>query len=257
MQKAFAKKVVQVLKRDRNIVGLAVAGSWLTSQIDKWSDLDLVIVTKEDLNDNGSRMVEYANHFGNLLSAFTGEHVGEKRLLICLYDAPLLHVDIKFVTLEEFCVRIEDPIILLDTDNILQKVIDTTKAQFPVPDFQWIEDRFWTWVHYGLTKIGRGEYIEALDFMAYLRMAVFGPLLHIKNNNLPRGVRKVETSLQQADFKSLESTLSLNSKESLLNALNNAVLLYKNLRRELFNEKISYNKAENPVLKYMEDLRNS
>jgi|GEM_PF-3440406 len=40
--------------------------------------------------------------------------------------------------------------------------------------------------------------------MAYLRMVVFGPLRHIKNNNLPRRVRK----------------------------------------------------AENPVLKYMEDLRN-
>ncbi|WP_286862331.1 MULTISPECIES: hypothetical protein [Sphingobacterium] len=78
-------------------------------------------------------------------------------------------------------------------------MIDTTKAQFPVPDFQWIEDRFWTWMHYGLTKIGRGEYMEALDFMAYLRMAVFGPLLHIKNNNLPRGVRKVETTLRQGE----------------------------------------------------------
>ncbi|PUV21792.1 hypothetical protein DCO56_26060 [Sphingobacterium athyrii] len=120
-------------------------------------------------------------------------------MLICLYDSPLLHVDIKFITLEEFCVRIEDPIILLDIDNILQKVRDTTKAQFPVPDFQWIEDRFWTWMHYGLTKIGRGEYVEALDFMAYLRMAVFGPLLHIKNNNLPRGVRKVETTLRQGE----------------------------------------------------------
>ncbi|WP_220700156.1 nucleotidyltransferase domain-containing protein [Sphingobacterium puteale] len=122
---SICKNVVQVLKRDRNIIGLAVAGSWLTSQIDKWSDLDLVIVTKEDLNADSSRMVEYASLFGNLLSALPGEHVGEKRLLICLYDAPLLHVNIKFVTLEEFCIRIEDPIILLDTDNILQKVICT------------------------------------------------------------------------------------------------------------------------------------
>lgn len=78
MQKAFAKNVVQVLKRDRNIIGLAVSGSWRTSQIDKWSDLNLVIITEEDLNANRSRMVEYANRFRNLLSAFTGEHVGEK-----------------------------------------------------------------------------------------------------------------------------------------------------------------------------------
>lgn len=255
MQKEFAENVVRILKNDRTIVGLAGAGSWLSNEIDQWSDLDLVIVTKDNLNAEKALMIEYANRFGNLLSAFTGEHVGEKRLLICLYDQPLLHVDIKFVTLDEFRDRIEDPIILLDTDEVLQKVISTTKSEFPSPDFQWIEDRFWTWVHYGLTKIGRGEYFEAIDFMSYLRMVIFGPLLHIKNNNLPRGVRRVETTLELDDFKSLESTLSFNNKESLLNALTNAVQLYKNLRQDLFNDKISYNKAEGPVLRYMEDLR--
>lgn len=255
MQKEFAENVIQILKKDPTIVGLAGAGSWLTNEIDQWSDLDLVIVTKDNLNADKSLMIEYASRFGNLLSAFTGEHVGEKRLLICLYDKPLLHVDIKFVTRDEFCERIENPVILLDTDDVLQKIISTTKAEFPTPDFQWIEDRFWTWVHYGLTKIGRGEYFEALDFMAYLRMVVFGPLLHIKNRNLPRGVRRVETTLKHADFKSLESTLSLNNKESLLNALTHAVQLYKSLRQELFVGKVSYNKAENAVLRYMDDLR--
>ena len=255
MQKEFAKNVIHILKNDPTIVGLAGAGSWVTNEIDQWSDLDLVIVTKDNLNADKSLMVEYASRFGNLLSAFTGEHVGEKRLLICLYDEPLLHVDIKFVTLDEFCDRIEDPVILLDNDEALQKIISTTKAEFPTPDYQWIEDRFWTWLHYGLTKIGRGEYFEALDFMAYLRMVIFGPLLHIKNKNLPRGVRRVETTLAHDDFKSLESTLSFNNKESLLNALSNAVQLYKTLRQDLFNNKISYNKAEDSVLRYMKDLR--
>lgn len=257
MQKEFAKRVVEVLKDDQTIIGLAGAGSLITNEIDKWSDLDLVVVTRDDLNADKSKMLEYANRFGNLLSAFTGEHVGEKRLLICLYDEPLLHVDIKFVTLNEFEERIENPMVLLDRDNAIQTVIDTTKAEFPMPDYQWIEDRFWTWVHYGLLKIGRGEYFEALDFMGFLRMVVFGPLLHIKNNNLPRGVRKVETTLSIPDFKSLSGTLSSNNKESLLIAVYHAVELYTSLRQDLFKDRIVYNKAENVVMRYFEDLRKS
>ena len=34
-------------------------------------------------------------------ATFTGEHVGESRVLICLYGPPLLHVDLKFVSLSD------------------------------------------------------------------------------------------------------------------------------------------------------------
>jgi len=135
-------------------------------------------------------MLDYANRLGQLLSGFTGEHVGEPRVLICLYDNPLLHVDIKFLTLPEFHTRIETPVILFDKSGQLQHALNNSAPTFPFPDYQWIEDRFWIWVHYALLKIGRGEYLEAFDFFGYLRMVVFGPLLDIKNNNLPRGVRK-------------------------------------------------------------------
>lgn len=255
MQKEFAKHVVEVLKDDETIIGLAGAGSWLTNEIDMWSDLDLVVVTRDNLYADKTKMLAYADRFGNLISAFTGEHVGEKRLLICLYDEPLIHVDIKFVTLEEFHDRIENPIILLDRENKIKEVIDNTLPQFPQPDLQWIEDRFWTWIHYDLLKIGRGEYFEALDFMGYLRMVVFGPLLHIKNNNLPRGVRRVETTLDFADFESLESTLCKNNRESLLNSVENAVNLYRKLRSDVSFANISFNKAEEAVMRYFENLK--
>jgi predicted nucleotidyltransferase len=257
MQKEFAQNVVDVLKDDQTIIGLAGAGSWLTNEIDKWSDLDLVVITRDNLNADKSKMHAYAERFGSLLSAFTGEHVGEKRLLICLYDDPLLHVDIKFVTLAEFHDRIENPVLLLDRDNKVKNVIENTLPEFPRPDFQWIEDRFWTWIHYGLLKIGRGEYFEALDFMGYLRMVVFGPLLHIKNNNLPRGVRKVETTLSPLDFESLEGTLCANNKESLLRSVENAINLYRNLRTDVFKNNVTPNKAERAVIKYFENLKDS
>lgn len=55
----------------------------------------------------------------------------------------------------------EDPIVLLDTENVdLAKVIKKYPSKYPGLDFQWIEDRFWIWVHYAALKIGRGEYLK-------------------------------------------------------------------------------------------------
>ena len=252
----FAQRATGVLRNDNNTIGLAVAGSWLTNEIDEFSDLDLILVTKEKISGDKATMLEYAQRLGQLISAFTGEHVGEPRVLICLYDNPLLHVDIKFLTPDEFRHRIETPVILLDTNDQLQNILDQTTHRFPYPEYQWIEDRFWTWVHYALLKIGRGEYMEAVDFFSALRMMVLGPLLHIKNGNLPRGVRKVETQLNPEDLRQLLGTVPAYSKDSLLNSLQNAVSLYRNLRNDLFPADVALQTAtEKSVMKYFDKIR--
>lgn len=255
IQTDFAYRVKSILEKDDCILGVAVGGSWITQQIDEFSDLDLVIVTKEKIAPHKPNMLAIAESLGDFLSGFTGEHVGEPRLLICLYDNPLLHVDLKFVTLDEFKVRVETPFILLDKNNVLQQAIQDSEAQFPYPDYQWIEDRFWTWIHYALLKIGRGEYLEALDFLGFLRMVVLGPLLHIKNGNLPRGVRKVEMELEALDYQALISTVPTYQKADLLKSLRNAVVLYQKLRIELFGQTIQLNpKVEMAVLTYFDSF---
>lgn len=258
MQHAFAEKVKSIIEKDEQVMGLAVAGSWLTNEIDEFSDLDLILITKEKIASGKNKMLAYANSFGKLLSGFTGEHVGEPRLLICLYDDPLIHVDIKFLTVDELDKRVEDPIVLFDRDGSVQQALQRSKAAFPQPDYQWIEDRFWTWVHYALLKIGRGEYMEAIDFFGFLRMIVLGPLLHIKNGNLPRGVRKVESQLEKNDLAQLLSTLPANNKIGLLTALENAVFLYRDLRIALFDESINLHmEAEQKVMEYFQRIKNS
>ena len=255
MHKDFADKIVSIIQQDPSVIGLAVGGSWLTNEIDQFSDLDLILITKDKISNEPSKMHEYANRFGKVLSAFTGEHVGEPRLLICLYDEPFLHVDIKFVTIEEFENRIENPAILYDPQKKLAEVINRTEATFPYPAFQWIEDRFWVWVHYGLLKIGRGEFFEAIDFLAAIRMMVLGPLLHMKKGNLPRGVRKVETQLSHEDFERLKRTLASYDKSSLMQALQETILVYRELRRELYPDSIVWRKeAELKVLEYFEQV---
>ena len=256
IQKQFAENTSEVLKDDKTVIGLAVGGSWLTNEMDEFSDLDLIIVTTEKISTSKTKMLGYANRFGQLLTGFTGEHVGEPRLLICLYDDPLLHVDIKFLTLEEFHSRIEDPFILLDRDQQLQNIIKKSVAKFPYPDYQWIEDRFWIWIHYGLLKIGRGEYFEASDFLGALRSIVLGPLLHIKNQSLPRGVRKLEALLNNEDLTQLRSTLPAYEKASLINSLEKTISIYKDLRKILFiGDVVPQKTTEEKVLRYLDEIK--
>ncbi|WP_197083997.1 aminoglycoside 6-adenylyltransferase [Sphingobacterium sp. Ag1] len=255
IQQAFAYKAKEILEPDDNVIGLAIAGSWLTNEIDDFSDLDLILVTRQRISNDRNLMLDYAKRLGNFLSGFTGEHVGEPRLLICLYADPLLHVDIKFLTIEEFKVRIENPTLLIDKDKQLETILSQTVEKFPYPDYQWIEDRFWIWVHYALLKIGRGEYFEAYDFMAFLRMVVFGPLLHIKNDNLPRGVRKVEQDLLPDDLEKLKLTLPTYDRKSLLSSLRNGILLYRQLRRDLFDDAVTlHNETDKKVMSYFEEI---
>jgi len=58
-----------------------------------------------------------------LLAAFPGDHVGEPRLLICLYGPPLLHVDLKFMSTDEFLHRVEDPMVLWDRAGALRAAL--------------------------------------------------------------------------------------------------------------------------------------
>lgn len=257
IQHEFANRAKSILTRDDNVIGLAAGGSFITNEIDEFSDLDLILVTKTKVSGDRILMLDYAKRLGHFLSGFTGEHVGEPRVLICLYDNPLLHVDIKFLLLEEFHTRIETPILLIDKDGQLENAISNTQAKYPYPDYQYIEDRFWIWIHYALQKIGRGEYFEAYDFFGFLRMAVFGPLLHMKNGNLPRGLRRVEGELSSPDLNKLKQTIPFYNRQSLLDALRSTVALYLELRKELFDHNVQWQtNTESSVMKYFEHIEN-
>jgi hypothetical protein len=256
IQKDFANKVVELIKNDESVLGLAVAGSWITDEMDEYSDLDLVLITQEKVAGDKKKMLRYANRFGDLLSAFTGEHVGEPRLLICMYDDPLLHVDIKFLTLPEFKERIENPVVLFERDSKLSDIMSSTKAEWPQPDFQWIEDRFWTWVHYTATKIGRGEYFDVLNALEYMRMNVLSPLMQEKNKKQMRGLRKVETQLNAADLENLKITVAQYNRASLVKSLDNTVSIYRSLRRKLYTDKIELReRTEKRSMEYFKKIK--
>jgi predicted nucleotidyltransferase len=222
--------VVAAAERDSRIVGVTVAGSGATGTLDEFSDLDLVIVCRDgDEADMVREAPAFAAALGPLLAAFTGEHVGEPRLLIALYGPPLLHVDLKFVADAELDVRVEDGVVLWQRDYALDAALARAAAVWPAPDAQWIEDRFWIWVHYAAAKVGRGELFECLDMLAFVRANVLGPLIAVARGHRAAGVRRLERIAPDL-LPDLEATLGDRTPHGCLAALKATVALYRRLR---------------------------
>jgi hypothetical protein len=163
------------------------------------------------------------------LTSFRGEHVGEPRLLICLYEEPLLHVDLKFVVVDDLAERVEEPAVLWQRDERVALALAAGVAQYPNPHAPWLERRFWVWVHYTATKIGRGELFEALHLLDYLRATVLGPLGLMRVGARPSGVRRVEIADPEL-ARRLEPTVAKYDAQDCLRALEACVAVYRWLR---------------------------
>lgn len=256
---AFVDQAVPLLSQDPRVVGVAAGGSWIAGTMDEFSDVDLVIAVAPEHEAAVSRDRQaIAASLGPLLVAFTGEHVGEPRLLICLYGTePLAHVDLKFVAVSDLARRVEDPVVLWEREGAMTRAMAGTAAHYPGPRLQWIEDRFWVWVHYVAGKIGRGEHFDALDALSFLRTRVLGPLLLAGLGQRPNGVRQVERHAG-AQLRELDATVAVNDGVSLSSALAATAALYQRLRdeaaRTLPEPLIRRDAAERAALAYAAEL---
>ncbi len=250
----FIAHTVAFLKQDRRIAGIALCGSYKTGLMDEYSDLDFLVAVEPDsfeqvLDDK----MRIAASLGELLSAFTGEHIGVPNLLICLYDAPLLHVDLHFILPDEERTRVEDPVILYEKDGGLTEIYGNTQITGVRLDPQWFEDRFWVWVHYNASKIARGELFEALDGITFIRARVIGPLLHIQKGGFPRGVRRLERSAPEY-LTALVKTVPSYDAVSCIGALKAEIELYRELRSPYLNRLVPRDKAELRAAEYLDQI---
>ena len=247
----FLTSALPLLQQDERLVGVGAGGSFISGALDSYSDLDLVLAVEPYAYEEvAASKQQIAAELGPLLSAFTGEHLGELRLLICLYGPPLLHVDLKFVSLDDLHTRVEDPAILWERNGRLSQILQLSTASYPQPNWQWIEDRFWVWTHYLAAKIARGELFEAMDGLAFLRGNVIGPLLLQQHGLRPSGVRRIETV--PTYHEQLRGTVATYDKTDCTRALFAAVQLYQELRG---TEKAAFTRreaCEQAVIKYLE-----
>jgi predicted nucleotidyltransferase len=253
---AFLRGALPRLAADGRLVGVAAGGSYLSGTLDQWSDLDLVIAVEPEAHAAVlADRQRIAAGLGPLLAAFTGEHVSEPRLLICLYGPPPLHVDLKLVSLPDVAERVEDPAVLWERDGRMSGALARGVARFPTPDLQWIEDRFWVWVHYGASKLGRGELFEAHDFLAFLRLQVLGPLALVSRGARPTGVRRLELLAPEL-AEEMRTTLAGLDRASCASALHAAAQMYVKLRALLASPGLLLrHEAERAALAYLEAVR--
>ena len=102
---------------------------------------------------------------------------------------------------------------------------------WPHPDRQWIEDRFWVWVHYGAAKLGRGELFECIDMLAAVRAMVFGPLIAQSRGRRAAGVRRIEQMAPDL-VPALAGTVGDHTPQGCAAALRASVGLYRQLRAD-------------------------
>lgn len=252
IHKEFITNLIMVIQSDNRFVGIAASGSFSENQLDKYSDLDIVLaIEPEHVSAVMNERHSIAGKMGNLLSAFTGEHVAEPRLLICLFQLEdLLHVDLKFVALPDTAQRVDEPTVLWEKEQRLTQIITQGEGHYPAPDLQWIEDRFWIWLHYGASKIARGELFEALEFISYLRQNVLGPLAMIQHGLEAKGVRKIEALMPEFS-QQLEKTVAQLNAESLTLSLHQVTQLYLTLRSQSDSVITIREKAQQAAIEYL------
>ena len=85
---------------------------------------------------------------------------------------------------------------------------------------------------------------------------ILGPLIHIKNGNLPRGVRKVETHIAKEELELLKRTIPQYDRQSLIKTLEEVVSLYRKLREDVFTDDIILRtETESKVMEYFEKIK--
>jgi hypothetical protein len=150
-------------------------------------------------------------------------------MLICLYDEPLIHVDLHFVPLESLRRRMENPVVVYERGSLMTDEYAKEPAAEPTLDMQWVEDRFWVWIHYAANRVARGELFDVLTALTTMRVQILGPMIQIKNGGLPFGVRHIE-QLAPEETPMLAQTIASHDKLSCLKALKAATDLYIYLR---------------------------
>jgi hypothetical protein len=189
-QQAMLDRVLAAVARDVRVDALLGMGSLVTGGWDAHSDFDFVVVEAAPVADRRA----FAETIGPLLTCFTGEHVGEPKLLICLYGPPLLHVDYKFVPRTEPVQFGERPKVLwARCESAIEAWLSAAEVGQPPREPQWFEDRVWMWLHYGASKWARGEYFEAISTLDFLRSMVLGPMMQLQAGRPVRGQRRLET----------------------------------------------------------------
>ncbi|MHA6766603.1 hypothetical protein [Sphingobium ummariense] len=229
----FLERVRDAVEADDRLSALLIGGSYIHGGLDEHSDLDFVIVVNgENYGEVMSSRMDFARALPDFITAFTGEHVGEPRLLICLYGPPLLHVDLKFVLAADLDQSIERRAVLFAREPAAMETrMLAAEVNWPNLPSEWFEARAWIWLHYAATKFARGELYEAIGMLGFFREQVLGPLLYRRAGLNQRGVRRLEAMGLDAQNR-LAATVARHDASSVKEAIEASIAIYLDLRSD-------------------------
>ena len=257
MNRLLEKFVAEARKRvedDERYSGLAISGSWVRDEVDEFSDLDLLIVCDGDALPDAEEMRSFAASIEGLVSSFTGEHVGEPNLLICLYQLErVIHVDFKFSMPEGLKCRPYDSVIVWEHNSSISDLFASSDPSPIAPDPQWIEDRFWTWIHYAAMRLGRSELHDLVNFLGFIRETVLGPLALHAAGYPPLGVRKIERYLPEFSAE-LQQVVASYDAESCFRSTLCSLEIYRKLRAVHLHEISINEQAEIASIGYLKNV---
>jgi len=245
---AFAQRVQDLLADDARILGCSLGGSWGKAHFDEYSDLDFIFVVQpahwQEVMDERWSLLPL---FGSLL---TQHQHSDARLIVALYDAPprLLHVDLKWVLPDDYKKRVETPTVLWEHDGALTRLLAESEAHFPAPTLQEIEARIWTWLHYCLTKLARGERLEAAAYLQETALYSLAPLMQQLHQRTPQRFRRAE-SLPPADYERLCAALPPLDEQAIFQAIRATLDNYCYLRSRLASADFQANTAAESALR--------
>ncbi|MDR2531151.1 MAG: hypothetical protein LBC65_06390 [Oscillospiraceae bacterium] len=125
-QQLFINRALPVLRRDARVLGVALGGSYGNREaMDEFSGLDFVVaVNPADMDDVRASMGELAALLGPLLACFPAVHIHMPDLLICMYDDPIIHVDLDFVPADAVLARADQLVVLHERDGAMTALAD-------------------------------------------------------------------------------------------------------------------------------------
>ena len=120
--------IIRIFSGDKRVNAIGASGSFASNQMDQYSDLDLVIAIEPAFIDEVmAERFKLVNAIPGYIEGFTGEHVGEPRLIIALYELPqsnpsLVHVDFKFVSLSDAAQRVDNTQVIWERSSLLSDI---------------------------------------------------------------------------------------------------------------------------------------
>jgi hypothetical protein len=258
MHRKIAENAKSYLLNDQRFIAMAIGGSWINRQLDEFSDLDVYLLYDNHISLSLNEKKEILDSWGSQLCFYTNGHDADVTVSIYDFSPGLLHVDCRWTTLDRLKERVEDPEIIFDKKGLLSDFFKKHPNKgYRQPDLALNESRFWSWMHYVLSKIGRGEILEAYDYLCEVRSCCIGPMVLMKHGMRPYRMRMAEKLPPNVLSAVLKTFPERCDALSCLNATVSLIELYTQTRDSIKKSDLIVNTAaENACKTYANYIQN-